>query len=142
MRPETEIAMNLEIIRTHIPTRSTIFIKSHPSSKFPLAEGLANQIMNDYNVYIVPTEFKRNPLELMQPLFEKCQIISFSTVILSLRYLFEIEVINPVNEGLMKKFFTANTWYAIEDTQQWLTGSIDNLATWDGKSILWSGSQK
>ena len=36
MQPKTEIAMNVEIIKTHIPPGSTIFIKSHPSSKFPL----------------------------------------------------------------------------------------------------------
>ena len=98
--------------------------------------------MNDYAVRIVPQEFKRYPLELMQPLFEQCEVISFSTVILSLRYLFEKEVINPINDDIMKKFFLSRTWYAIEDTQQWFTGSIHNLATWDGKSILWSGTPK
>ena len=134
--------MNVEIIRTHVPRGSTIFIKSHPSSRFPLAEGVINHITNDYNVQIVPQEFKRYPLELMQPLFEQCQVITFSTVILSIRYLFERDVINPINEGIMKKFFPARTWYAIEDTQQWFTGSIHNLATWDGKSILWSGTPK
>ena len=142
MQPDTEIAMNIEIIHTNIPRGSTIFIKSHPSSRFPVAEGVTNQIINDYNVHIVPQEFKRYPLELMEILIEQCQVISFSTVILSIRYLFEKEVINPINEGLMKKFFPERTWYIIEDTRQWFSGAIHNLATWDGKSILWSGTHK
>ena len=50
--------------------------------------------------------------------------------------------VNPINDDIMKKFFLSRTWYAIEDTQQWFTGSIHNLATWDGKSILWSGTPK
>ena len=142
MQPNAEIAMNVEIIRTHIPLGSTIFIKSHPSSKFPLAEEIVNHLTNDYNVQILSNEFKRYPLELMEPLFEQSQVIAFSTVILSLNYLFGKEVINPINDSLMKKFFPVRSWYAIEAHQQWFTGSIHNLATWDGKSILWSGTPK
>jgi hypothetical protein len=142
MHFDAEVAMHTEIIRAYIPSGSTIFIKPHPFSMSPLAEGVINHTANSYNMQILPTEFKKYPLELMQPIFEHSQVIAFSTTILTLTYLYEKNVINPMNENLMKKYFPANTWNLIEDTQKLFTGSIHNLAKWDGKSILWSGANK
>ena len=138
---EAEIAMNLEIVHAHIPKGSTIIIKPHPFSKSPLTQGVLNRIKNEYDVRVVPDEFKRYPLELIQPLCESCEIIAFSTIVLSLDFLFGKKVINPMNEELMKKFIDSRMRYSIEDSWQWLTGSVENLPAWNGKSLLWSGKK-
>ncbi|MBN1166539.1 MAG: hypothetical protein JXA44_05330, partial [Methanospirillaceae archaeon] len=137
MYPDLELNMYEEIICTNIPKGSTIFIKQHPFSLSPLGEKLL-KTMNDYRVQLFPEEFRKYPIELMQPVFNHCQVIAFSATILSITYLFGQKVINPMNNHLMKNYFPESTWYLIEDTQNFLTSTIRNLTYWDHKSIIWS----
>mgnify|MGYP007068373973 CR=1 FL=1 len=139
---DAEVAMYEMIVKEHVPSGSVLIIKPHPFSMTPLAERLSHRINKEYCVNILPVELRKYPFELMYDLFKYCQIIAFSTTILSLTYLYDKQVINPMNEKIMKEFFPTQSWDLIIDSQNLYKNALDNIPGWDRKGMLWCGENR
>jgi len=138
--PESEIALNLEIIYNNIPKKSSIIIKRHPLSRNSLEKFLKSPLLNDYDVHIISPEYDRYPLEIWSDLILNCNIISISSSCITIPHIFKRTVIYPMNEKNIRKYFPENSWKSMEDAHIQYQSQLNNLATWDEKSVLWAGN--
>lgn len=136
---ESEIALNLEIIYSNIPKNSTIIIKCHPFTTSFLEKTLMSRLSNDYDIQIISPEYNRYPVEIWKDLIVNSNIICISASSISISYIFEKPVIYPMNEKIIRQFFPKKSWKLMDDCHKLYQSQLNNLATWDGKSVLWSG---
>ena len=132
--PESEIALNLEIIYNNIPKKSSIIIKRHPLSRTSLEKSLKSYLSNDYDIHIISPEYDRYPVEIWNDLIINSNIISFASSCISIQYIFEKPVIYTMNEKTIRKFFPEKSWKLMEDAHMQYQSQLNNLATWDKKS--------
>ena len=137
---EREVAMCEEMVRRHVPERATVFIKAHPLSVAPVDDALCSRLESDYTARTVSREFRRHPVELWSDLISACQVISMSYPSISLAYLYDKPVIYPVEPSLIKEYIPERFWDSYKNADMLYRGQLANLATWDGRSVLWKGS--
>lgn len=133
-----EVAMYLETIRENSPRGTTIFIKLHPRKPVTFANYLLADLKDDYNTIIInQRKFKSIPVEFWIPLIMRCKIVSFSSSSLSLKYIYNKNVITGFSVDRIRKYFFKKSWVIFEDDYYLWREAVEALKTWDGKSILW-----
>lgn len=115
---EDEVKFWEKIIWEYIPKGATIIMKPHPFSVSPLIKYLINIFNPHYNIEIISELYNRYPIELLLPVIERSQIISFATTVISLPYLFHKDVINPMTEEMILSMFPQKSWDYLKDTQK------------------------
>lgn len=139
---ESEVALNLEIIYNTIPKKSSIIIKHHPLARNSLEKTLKSLLSVEFDVQIIAQEYYRYPIEIWSDLIINSNIISTASSCVSISYLFDKSVIYPITEEFIRKFFPEKSWKIMDDTHEQYESQLNNLATWNGNSILWSGQNK
>jgi hypothetical protein len=135
---DKEVALYEEVIRQNSPVGSTLLIKLHPRTCSPVFDILQPILEPDYTVKIISQgQFKSIPIELWTPLIARCPIVAFSSSSLSLRYLYDKDVIVGLSEDLVDKYFYKEITGDIRDMLCFEREALLALKTWDGQSILW-----
>lgn len=137
---EREVAMYEEMVRHHAPQGAAVFIKVHPLSVAPLDEMLRSRLQADYTVQTVSREFNRYPIELWSGLISACQVITITSCVVSLSFLYDRPVIYPVGSSWVERYILPPFWDYFKDGDRLYRGQLANLPTWDGRSVLWRGS--
>lgn len=140
---DREIEMYAEMVRSSCKPGSVIFIKAHPGETLPRNEAIVKKLGNEYEVVALDVNWKRYPLELWSSLLLRCEtVVCISYPTLSLKYLYGIDVTNPMTDSFIEKWFREWTWVSYRDSRDLYVGPLANLKTWDGSSILFSGKAK
>ena len=139
MSQENEIIMCKEIIRTTIKSGSKLFIKAHPRAPTEVIASIVDGLKSEYKLTIIDNDgLSKMPIELWGELIEKCTIVPiFSTSAINMKYISNKEVILPLNDRLIKKYFYNDQVDDIIMSNQSIKQSIISLESWDGKSVLW-----
>jgi len=127
------------LVRSAAKKGSSIIIKSHPLSIKTNVHQLCKRLESDYYVFEFPSEFNYFQIEMLLPFIEKCQIIGFSSSLISISYLFNKRVIYPIDNKTIECFFLKEKWYILKDTHRIYSCQLDCLSKWDQESLLWSG---
>jgi hypothetical protein len=137
---ECEVAMYEEIVRRNVPKGATVFVKTHPLSVNPVAAALHSRLCGDFNTQIISRELSRYPMELWSDLIRACQVISMSYCIISLAFLYDKQVIYPLDSALIESFVPQRFWDLFKNADSMYRNQLTSLANWDGHSVLWKGA--
>lgn len=140
MSQENEIAMYVDIIRREAGSGDLVCLKVHPRSSLDVLTAVVAQIESKYLIKIVDDpQFARLPIELWSDLIENCKVVAmFSTSALNIKYIYNKDVVLPLNRSLIDKYVYPNKVQYISDICRMIDESIAALEVWDGKSVLWS----
>lgn len=137
---ETEIEMWCSIIRQNCKN-DVIFLKSHPGERLPRNKRIIERVGNEFEIVELDKKYKRCPIEIWKNLILKCHhIVCMSYPTLSLKYIYNIDVIQPMNETFIEQWFPKWTWNSYKNSMSLYKEPLKKLKEWDGKSILWSGN--
>lgn len=138
---DNEVAMYETAIRRHVPKGATILLKTHPLAVAPVDHMLRDRLEADYAAHLIPHDLVRYPMELWSGLVSSCEVMSMLSYCgISLAFLYGKVTICPVDDDLIERFFFQASWDRMRDAAVLYRGQLDNLATWDGESILWKGT--
>jgi hypothetical protein len=138
---EQERALYEAAIRLHIPKGATVLLKEHPLVTVSVTDALRERIEPDYVTCVLPAELTRYPIELWSELVSRCGIVTMMSYCgLSLKYLYGKDTICALDDDIVERFFYPHTWGELRRMAIHYQGQLDNLANWDGQSILWRGT--
>jgi hypothetical protein len=137
-----EAALYAEVIRENSTVGGTVYLKPHPRSTFEVLDTLAADLGADYRVVVVDDKrFSRMPVELWVDLIRHCQVVAmFSTSAINLKYLFDKQVIMPLDEARIARFIAPTAIDHISSVCRMMRETLAKLEVWDGRSVLWSGA--
>jgi hypothetical protein len=138
---DREIDMYCSTIRAHCEPGSVVFLKSHPGETLTRNQRIVDSMGADYTVVELDKRFKRYPIELWKELVQQTTVICLSYPVLSLKYLYDIDVVQPMDHAFIEQWFPEWTWRSYKNSLTLYMAPLKNLATWDGKSVLWSGNK-
>ena len=138
----SEAALYAEVIRETSPVGGTVYLKPHPRSTFDVLETLARELGGDYRVHLVDdARFSRLPVELWTDLIRHCEVVAmFSTSAINLKYLFDKQVVMPLDEARIARFIAPTGREHMATASRMMREALANLESWDGRTALWSGT--
>lgn len=136
---DDEIRLYQWIIEKHAPAGSHIIIKGHPGEILDRYTPLIQNLGARYKVSVVPQKFKRIPFELWSSLILKSEILSMSYPTLSLGYLYDKTVINPVDNDFIQKWYAPMYWESFKNAHNLYVKPLSNLSRWAHKGVLAAG---
>ncbi len=136
---EREIELYCEILNAHCPPGSVILVKTHPGEELPRIPILMERLRNKYEIVGMDRRFQRYPIELWPALVQACTVISTMYPSLSLKYLYDLDVIQPMDEKFVEKWFAPWTWASYKDSVALNMRPLERLSTWNGRGVLWEG---
>jgi hypothetical protein len=134
-----EVELYLESIRTYCPSGSLVFIKPHPGERVDKTELMQQSIGNEYILRKIDHSYKRYPIELFLPLLKRCKVLCMFYPVLSLKYLYGMDVVQPLNNQMIEKYFDRSFWRSYKNAIQLNMIPLARLENWDGKSLLYNG---
>jgi len=137
-----EIAMWCSIIEDACTPGSVIFLKSHPGENLQRNKRISEMLSGRYEVVELDEKYKRYPIEIWKKLILSCEIVCTGYPTLSLKYLYNKDVINPINDVFIEKWFPKRIWDSSKNAYALYMEPLKNLDGWDGKSVLYSGNLK
>ncbi len=135
-----EVEMYCSMVKEHCDPGSVIFLKSHPGETLPRNQKIKEQLSDDFVVEELDREFKRYPIEMWKPLITQSTVICLSYPVLSLKYLYGVDVIQPMDDAFIEKWFPEWTWASYKNAVTLYMEPLKRLAQWDGQGVLWAGS--
>lgn len=141
MSLDAAVGMYEHAVRRNAPAGSAIFIKPHPLAVEPIAESIARRLDAEYAPRVLSPELMRCPLELWKTLLEGCEVITpLSSCYITLSYLYDKSVLLASGREWIEEFFPPRTWEYLAEVDQRYRDMVAAMATWDGRSVLWSGN--
>lgn len=136
-----EISLYLEIIKQTATKDSIIYIKPHPRSALTVLKAIVERLEDEYQIIVIDhAELLRYPIELWVALLQNCTIIPiFSTSAVNLKYIYDKEVILPLDDYKIATYFYQNQISYVSKLHSMVSQSISRLESWDGRSTLWNG---
>jgi len=135
---EREVEMYCAVIKKHCVPESTIFIKPHPLETLPTAQKIKESLSADFNIVVVDRRFGRYPIEIWTDLVINCKVIAMSYPALSLKFLFDVDVIHFLSNKWIEEWFDERLWDSYRNSMERIVMPLNNLKNWDGKSVLYS----
>jgi len=142
MEFEKEVEMYCSIINDCCPENSVIYLKSHPGEYLPRNQRIKEILSSKYKIIELDIKYKRYPIELWKELLLNVNIICMSSPILTLKYLYNIDVINPMDNKFIEKWFPVYWWNSIKDGISLQLEPLKRLNSWNGQGVLYSGSRE
>jgi hypothetical protein len=138
---ENAVNMFCSIIRENCEAQSVVFIKPHPVERESMA-GRMKQVLGDsYTIVELGREMDRYPMELWRELLFNCKVImSVSSLRLTLKYLYDINTLQPINDSVIEKWYYRWAWKRLKLMLLLHKETMRQLEQWDGEGILWSGT--
>jgi len=137
---DTEVEMYCTMLKEYCAPESIIFLKSHPGESLPRNEAIRGRLSGTFRVEELERRFKRYPIEMWKPLVINSKVICLSYPVLSLKYLYGVDAIQPMDEAFIEKWFPEWTWASFKNSATLYMEPLKRLGGWDGRSVLWSGS--
>ena len=137
---ENEVEMYEEIVHRYVPPGATVLLKAHPFSVAPLDEVLSDRLSSSYRTLAIAGKYRRYPMELWGDFVAVCHIITLSYCSVSLSYLYDKQMIYPMDESLIERYLPQPLWESYKNADSLCRGQLTSLASWDGQSVLWKGS--
>ncbi len=137
---EREVEMYCRMVLEHCEPGDVVYLKSHPGETLPRGERIAELLAGKYEVVELDKRFRRYPVELWRSLVLESTSISMSYPVLSLKYLYDMNVIQPMSNGFIEYWFPEWTWASYKNSLSLYMEPLGRLDAWDGKSVLWAGS--
>ena len=142
VRPEREVDMFCEIVRSYCKPGSAIIVKPHPLETPGKAVHIGAALGSDYEVIAVDARFDRYPIEIWIELVRACTVICTSYAVLSLKYAHGIDVVQPMDEAFIEKWTVPTHQKWTRDGLRLYMEPLAKLGDWDGRSVLWSAQPR
>lgn len=141
MLRENEVALYTDVVRQIAPKGSSIILKGHPRSGPYVLNSIISSLKADYRIKIIDdVNLSKIPVELWAPLISSCRIVPiYSTSAINISYIYNKEVILPLNDVIIKKYFLYDQIPSVSKGHKAIFESVNNLKKWDGNSVLWKG---
>jgi hypothetical protein len=136
----SEIDMYVEAITGCCSSGSVVFLKSHPGETLPRNAALAEALTDQFEIVELDSQFKRYPIELWYQLIYTCHIICMSYPILSLKFLYGVDVIQPMDDLFIERWFPKRAWVSYKNSVSLYREPLLRLDSWDQTSVLWAGT--
>jgi|GEM_PF-5813034 len=140
MFKEEETALYSEAVRQFVPRGSRLLLKPHPLASSDTAEAVVRALGAEYECTVMPDSLAGLPVEFFSRLATACPIVSMSSSLLSIYYLYGRETVFALDRDLVRKYFHRKSWAYFEDAADLLSAQMTSLRKWDGKGIMWKGS--
>lgn len=138
---QEEIELYASLLSERFADGATVIVKSHPAEVFPRARLLAELLKDKFSIVTPPKSLNRYPVELMPDLASRATCVCMSYPTVSLKYLYGIEVIQPMTEDVIRKWFPKRVWRSYLDALRLYKEEAAALDEWDGTSLLYRGNK-
>lgn len=135
---DAEVDLYARFAEAHCPDGGVVIVKPHPGETLPRGEALRSRLEPRLRVVETEARFRRYPIELWVRMVRECRILSTAYPVLSLKYLYNIDVIQPMDESVIERSFPDWVKTSLKNTTALNMKPLARLAQWDGKSVLWS----
>lgn len=141
MSRDSEIMLYVDVVRQYVHPGETVILKAHPRAAQQIIDSVFEKLQKDYCVKkIDDAVLSMLPIEVWRPLIQKSAVIPiFSTSAVNIKYLYDKDLILPLDDGKVDKYFFNNRAPEIKKTCRFIAESIKNLDTWDMRTPLWRG---
>ena len=133
---EKEIEMYCFIIRKYCQPNDILFLKPHHGETLPRGQKIIARL-SDYRIFELKKNFIKYPIEIWQGLLDNALIISAGYPVLSLKYLYNIDVIQPMDKTLIKNWFPERPQVYLKDAINIYNESLKRLNHWNGRTPLY-----
>lgn len=138
MTPEREAGMYALIVRRYCAPGTVILVKPHPLEDPGKTERLSAAVGASYVVRAMTPRFGRYPIEIWRELLLATDVISTAYPVLSLKYAYGIDVLQPLDDEMIGRWFEPSAQAWTRDGLSLYSEPLARLAKWDGASVLWS----
>ncbi|HBB52563.1 MAG TPA: hypothetical protein DCZ80_01505 [Legionellales bacterium] len=125
MSLEQELNLYADVFAKHIPQKSMIMLKTHPAAHPEKLKQLLNRFENVYQMFEISSSDM--PIEWMINLLNHAQVISFSYASISLKYLYDIQVIHALTQEQIDLYFYTKAILWMSESNQMYLDKIQDL---------------
>lgn len=136
---ENEMDFYKDILEQNCPQGATIIVKPHPGEQIDRTKYFEEHLGKNYHFIKFDPSLKRYPIELFYDLLKECTVISMFYPVLSLKYLYDMSVIQPMTNLVIEKYFASSLWDSYKNAIELNMAPLGRLENWDGKSLLYEG---
>jgi hypothetical protein len=136
---DQEMRLYCSIVEAHCQAGSVVFVKTHPGEEFPRVPLLAERLQGKYEIFGLDKRFQRYPIELWPALITTCRVISTMYPCLSLKFIYDIDVLQVMDDAFIEQWFPPWTWASYKNSLELNMQPLRRLSSWDGRSVLWRG---
>lgn len=136
---ERDVEMYCAIIETHCEPGSIVYLKSHPAESVPRNEGIRTRIGTKFELIEFDNRFKRYPIEFAAKLVRESTPICMTYPRLSLKYLYDVDVIQPMDGAFIERWFSQKHWEFFRNGHAMMERPRQRLENWNGDGLLWNG---
>jgi hypothetical protein len=137
---DREIGMWCEAVRRYCEPGATIFHKPHPGEQLPRGQAVARALAGEFTVVELAARFRCFPIEIWPRLVRAVTVISGSNPLLSLKYLYDVDSIQPFDSSVIERWFPPEMWIFFNNAISLFSEPLARYPEWDGRSVLWTGS--
>lgn len=136
---DNEVILYERAIDAYCKEGALILIKPHPGEKFDKVRLLQEKVGNRYTIIKIDKAYKRYPIELFLPLIQRCKVLCMFYPVLSLKYLYDVDVNQPLSDQMIEKHFEKRYWNSYKNAIGLNVIPLGRLSRWDGESLLYNG---
>lgn len=138
---DNDVGMWCDIIRSSCEPSSTVLIKTHPAETMSRAAGIAASLGSEYKIIELDKTFSRYPIELWSEFVKNTVVITGSTPMLTLKYLYDVDCIQPFSDSLIEKWFPQPVWRFYKNGLSLNTLPLARFPAWNNSGVLWAGGK-
>lgn len=137
---EQDIAMYTHVLCTHCEPGSVVYVKPHPLETLDRIGAMQKNLNGRLEVVAIDSAYARFPVELWKGLLDEAKVICMSYPVLSLKFIYNIDVIQYMDDEFIEHWFAPWLWQSYKDSLSRYMQPLKKLASWDGNSVLYSGN--
>jgi len=136
---DDEMRFYTDTILRNCAPGSTVIIKPHMGETQARIFAFREILGGAFTIRQIDKKYARYPVELFLPLLQKCSAIGMYYPVLSLKYLYDIDVIQPLDDETIEKYFPRAVWASYKKAILLNMQPLARLAGWNGISMLYNG---
>lgn len=140
--PNKDSMMYCSVVHRYTLPGDVIFFKSHPGEVYPKVDKIKSYFKNDREIIELDKKFSRYPIELWKELITNSQPICMTIPVLTIKYIYDIDVIQPLTEEFLRYWFKERYWGRVRSTLHIYKQAVESLSTWQASGFLYSQTLK
>ncbi len=136
---EDEMRFYTDTILRNCAPGSTVIIKPHAHETQARIFDFREILGGAFTIRQIDKKYARYPVELFLPLLQKCSVIGMYYPVLSLKYLYDIDVVQPLDDKAIEKYFPRAVWAPCKEAVLLNMQPLARLQGWNGISLLYNG---
>lgn len=137
---DDEMSLYCEAIERHARPGSTILIKPHPGEQLDRGKSFAERLGSRYKILTLDSTYHRYPVELFLPFLRRAQVIGMFYPALSLKYLYNMDVAQPMDNALIDRYFAPAFRESYKNAIELNMLPLSRLSSWNGVDMLYNGA--